>query len=690
MEETPESKYTNALINETSPYLLQHAHNPVNWYPWCKEALDRALTEDKPIILSIGYSACHWCHVMAHESFADETTAALMNEHFICIKVDREERPDIDQVYMTFVQMTTGSGGWPLNVFLTPAQEPFFGGTYFPPTDRYGKPSWRNVLTEVSRFYRQDKSNLAQYVDRVRDTFKHNQNKRYASDNLDVSVFADAEAHVASLYDPLYGGFGHAPKFPSVPVLSFLLRRYQRSGNPRLLDMVTHTLRQMARGGIYDQLAGGFSRYSVDERWLVPHFEKMLYDNAQLATLYLDTYLVTRDDFFMNILRETLSFVASELRSEQGGFYSSLDADSEGDEGTYYLWDRDEIERILGEHSALFAEYYDVAAKGNFAGKNILHIQTEISAVAARFGFNETEVRQILTSCRQKLYQVRSRRVRPETDRKILTSWNALMISAFAQACKVLQTEEYKNIIVAGIDFIRTNLVKDGRLQRSYSNGRAHNYPAFLDDYAFLIDALWHAYEAVFDIRYLEWAEELLNHVNAHFWDDKSPGYFYTSTEHPPLIARLKDDFDQSTPAATAIMIQNNLRFYSLTRKSLLRQRSEWMLQSFNREMRSNPYSCSSYLQALDYFLYQPVEIVLAVPDKAPTRDFYHKIYNRFQPARVVFQLSPDRNSALYHSILFQGKNPVGRDTAVYVCKNSTCAAPVVTPEELEILLDKS
>jgi len=686
MNQKSEPKYTNNLIDETSPYLLQHAHNPVNWYPWTEVALNLAKSQDKPILLSIGYAACHWCHVMAHESFEDEETAVLMNEYFVCIKVDREERPDLDQIYMTFVQMTTGSGGWPLTVFLTPDHLPFYGGTYFPPEDRFGRPSWKKILQRIHEYYQQDQAHLQQNINLIRDALGQSTFRMKDVQDLDFTLIQEAAKKLSDLYDPLHGGLGHAPKFPAVQGLSFFLREYKRSGNKHYLEMVTRSLRTMARGGIYDQLAGGFARYSVDDRWLVPHFEKMLYDNAQLVTLYLDTFLITRDDFFINVVRDTLDFVYEELRSEQGGFYSSLDADSEGVEGKYYLWNKQEIDHILGDKSPVFCEYYEVTARGNFEGKNILHVQTNLEALAGRFDLSVEETEKLLSNCRQLLKNTRRKRIRPVRDEKILTSWNALMVSAYASAYQVLREDRYRQIIVDNINFIRNNLFKDGGILRVYSKGQA-KYKGYLDDHAFLIKALFDAYEALFDIRYLEWAKELLDYVNLHFWDEQSSSYFYTSDEQSGLILRMKDEYDQSIPSGTGIMILNNLRFYSVMEDSGLWQRSENVLRTFGREMRENPLAYGSYLLALDFYLTKPKEIVLVLPDRILPEHFYKKIFNIFLPNKIVLQLFPGHHSPLLKASLFQGKQAINKRTTVYVCHNFSCSEPVLIAEDLERLL---
>ncbi|TFG94984.1 MAG: thioredoxin domain-containing protein, partial [Calditrichales bacterium] len=554
---TAMDNFTNHLIHETSPYLLQHAHNPVNWYPWGAEALNKAKEENKPILLSIGYAACHWCHVMAHESFEDAQTAELMNSLFVCIKVDREERPDIDQIYMQYVQMTTGSGGWPLNVFLTPAQVPFYGGTYFPPEDRYGRPSWKKILTSVNHFYHEKKSELNKNTEIIRDEFRKSNQIISGSILPERQLLDQVGEQLKSFYDKENGGLGRAPKFPAVYPLAFFLRQYKTTGDAQYLDMVTHSLKKMAMGGIYDQVGGGFARYSVDDKWLVPHFEKMLYDNAQLVPLYLDTYLVTTDPFYLNIVKETLSFVSRELLSQEGGFYSSLDADSEGIEGKYYVWDKSEIDAFLGQEiSPVFCHYYGVTAQGNFEGKNILNVRQEISETAARFNLSIAETEKIVNKSRKTLLTERARRVRPGLDDKVLTSWNGLMLTAFARTYQVQHDPAYKEIIVNNIAFIKKNLYTGDHLLRTYGKQKA-KYHGYLDDYAFLIQGLMDSYEALFDTEYLSLAAELMAYVNEYFWDEKDGGYFYTSSEQEKLLERLKDVHDQSIPSGTSIMLLN-------------------------------------------------------------------------------------------------------------------------------------
>ena len=452
----------NRLVNESSPYLKQHAYNPVDWYPWDREALDKAINEDKPILLSIGYSACHWCHVMERESFENEEIAQLMNKYFINIKVDREERPDIDQLYMTFVQLTTGSGGWPMTVFLTPDQKPFFGGTYFPPESRYGRPGFKQVLHSVFDYYKNQKTNLMKNVTQVEmafnDIYKEKGELKLLPQRGD---FDSAVEKLTAYYEPVYGGIGNAPKFPAVQAMYLFLRQFLNDDDQNYLNMVTHTFRHMAEGGIYDQIGGGFARYSVDEKWLVPHFEKMLYDNAQLIQVYTDTFKLTRDNLFLKTACETADFVLRELTDAAGGFYSSIDADSEGVEGKYYVWEKNEVDTILKEESAIFCAYYDISEFGNFEGHNILHISSSVENIAEKYDKSIDEVNKILENGRKKLFQKRSERIRPGLDDKIIASWNGLMLKGVIDAYRYVEEPEYLELALKNAHFIEKNLAKE-------------------------------------------------------------------------------------------------------------------------------------------------------------------------------------------------------------------------------------
>ncbi len=680
-------QFTNQLINETSPYLLQHAHNPVNWYPWGEEALRLAKEKDKPIFLSIGYAACHWCHVMEKESFEDEETAKIMNELFINIKVDREERPDIDQIYMAYVQMYTGSGGWPMSVFLTPEQKPFYGGTYFPPDDRYGRPGFKRLIKSVAEFYHNEKDKLDKSIQQVHEAFDHSMKEVQGDELPGPEVFDQALNGLKQYYEPNFGGMGHAPKFPAVQILTLFLRKYKTDRDKEYLDMVTFTLRNMANGGIYDQIGGGFARYSVDERWLVPHFEKMLYDNAQLAPLYLDTYLLTGDDFYKDVAFNVLEFVARELYSDEGGFYSSLDADSEGEEGKFYVWTKDEVLKLLGnENGEIFCSFYDVTEKGNFEGTNILHISGDIDALEKKYKRTADEIKNIIADGEMVLLNDRENRVRPGLDDKILTSWNGLMLSAYARAYQTERKDTYRIIIEKNIDFMKKNLYKNERLLRTYKNGTA-KYSGYLDDYANLIKGLLDAYEALFNDDYLKWAFELTHYVNKNFLDPENGGYYYTSNEQEELFKRLKDETDQSIPSGTGIMLLNNLRIFSLTEDNDLLKICENIFKKYGGEFPVNPYGYASYLNALDFYIKKPKEILIARPQEMEIGPYLDVINESYFPNKVLMIITPGERHSMMTNSLLQGKEPINGRVTAYVCQNYTCSLPVFSTEELKKLI---
>ena len=555
-----EHKHTNSLINETSPYLLQHAHNPVDWYPWGEEALAKAKTENKPILLSIGYSACHWCHVMEHESFENEDIAALMNENFVNIKVDREERPDLDQIYMNAVQMMTHHGGWPMTVFLTPEGVPFYGGTYFPPEDRYNMPGFPRVLISLAEAYRERPNDVAETAASVVKELERLSVARESSELLTSEFLDSAFRGIIKNYDPVHGGFGSAPKFPPAMTLEFLLRTYHRTGRPQALEIVAHTSRKMAEGGIYDQLGGGFHRYSVDARWLVPHFEKMLYDNALLSRLYLHYYQLTREEWARQIAEGILDYVVREMTDPAGGFYSTQDADSEGVEGKFFVWTLDEIKSVLGEQdAALFSSYYNITEAGNFEDKNILNVTRSLEEVAAETNVTRSELEESLARSRSKLFEVRERRIKPGRDEKILTAWNGMMLASFAEAAAILDREDYLKIARRNARFVLDNLRADGLLLRTYKDGKA-KLNAYLEDYAFLADGLLTLYEVSGE---LEWFEETLaiaNKMIEEFWDGQEGGFFYTGKSHEALIVRSKDYFDNATPSGNSVAAEVLLR----------------------------------------------------------------------------------------------------------------------------------
>ena len=647
----------NRLAGETSPYLLQHADNPVDWYPWGEEALERARAEDKPILLSIGYSACHWCHVMERESFEDPETAALMNEHFVCVKLDREERPDLDAIYMEACQAITGQGGWPLNVFLTPEQAPFYAGTYFPPEDRGGLPSWRRVLEAVAEAWRTRREEIRQGSARIAERLQGAALLEPAEDPLDPGVLDAAVAGLRAQFDQLYGGFGSAPKFPPASALEFLLRRGET-------EMTTRTLLAMASGGMYDQVGGGFARYSVDDRWLVPHFEKMLYDNALLARAYLHGAQVTGNPLFGRICRETLDWALREMRAPEGGFYSALDADSEGEEGKFYVWTLDELREAAGDLAGDAIAYFGATEQGNWEGKNIL-----------TRGVHEPDT---LPEIRRRLLEARERRVRPGLDDKRLTSWNALMISALAEAGAVLEHDEYLSAAVACADFVLAELRDaDGRLLRTWKDGRGR-LNAYLEDHAFLVEALLTLYEATFDPRWFREARALADTMIERFADDERGGFFETATDHEPLVARRKELEDHPIPSGNASAAYGLLRLAALTGEHEYERRALSVLQLLHPFAGRHPQAFGHLLQALDFHFAPVKDVALAGDD---TRALERTVRRRFRPHLVLAGGPADGVP------LLEGRTPVDGRAAAYVCERFACKQPVTEPEELEALL---
>jgi uncharacterized protein len=668
-----EPKYRNALADETSPYLLQHAHNPVDWYPWGEEALSKAKKEDKPILLSIGYSACHWCHVMEHESFENEEIARLMNENFVNIKVDREERPDLDSIYMSVVQMMTGSGGWPMTLFLTPDQVPFYCGTYFPPDDRYGRPGFRQVLMSVAHAYRDKKQLLHEDARTVvgelqkTNAIASDSQSDLTDDALDVAL-----SGIVAGYDPRYGGFGSAPKFPPSMALSFLMRSYQRTGNEQLLEIVEKTLTGMACGGIYDQLGGGFHRYSVDARWLVPHFEKMLYDNALLSRVYLDAYLLTGNSLFRRIAEETLDYVLREMTSPEGGFYSSQDADSEGREGAFFLWTPREVQSILGEDEAdLFCRYYDITPEGNFEHENILNIPRSLDVVARLNNVPEEHLLKMLRRGRNRLFEAREKRVRPGRDEKILTSWNGLMLRSFAEAAASLDRKDYGQAAVRNAEFLVSALRRDGKLLRSYKDGRAR-FNGYLEDYACLIDGVLSLYETTFDPRWIAEAGDLADRMVRMFWDSGGSGFYFTSEDHEALIHRPKEFYDNAVPSGNSVSAYALQKLFKLTGDERWSSCAISILKSLCGSMQRYSSAFPHLLCALDFYLGKSKEIAIAGnPESPDTREMLKEIFHAYLPNKVV---ACGLGSGVF---LLRDKPQISGTATAYVCENSACQAPV-------------
>jgi len=674
---------TNRLIHESSPYLRQHAHNPVDWYPWCDEAFSRAKTENKPVLLSVGYSACHWCHVMEHESFENPETAELMNDLFVNIKVDREERPDLDHIYMTAVQMLTGHGGWPMTMFLTPAGEPFYGGTYFPPEDRHGLPGFRRLLVGVSQAYHDKPADVRNTIEQLVGAMRKADASSSAAALPDGHLVLQAAAAMSNAYDERYGGIGQAPKFPNTSVLELFLRASHCSGEARYQEMALYTLRRMAEGGIYDQLGGGFHRYSVDQHWLVPHFEKMLYDNAQLVPLYLAAFQLTQEPLFSSIARDTLDYVVREMRDPHGGFYSTQDADSEGEEGKFFVWDRHEVESLLGDDAEIVCRYWDVSDVGNFEQRNILHVTLDIEQLSGLFRRSSEDVRRVIADARAKLFAAREERIKPGRDEKILTSWNGLMISAFAKAAEVFGDDNYRQVAVDAVAFLQRELQRGDRLLSTYKDGVA-KLNGCLDDYAFFAAALVDVYEAVQDRSYLDASIQLVESMIAHFWDDSASGFFFTSDDHEALLLRTKPTFDGSIPAGNSIALQTLLRLHHYTTRTEYLERAEAMLRLYDEPMRRQPFGVANTLSALDFYTRGPREIVVvATPSQAG--DLLAKIRRTFVPNRTLTVIEPHTTEQLPPPLT--GKGQVEGKATVFICHNRACSLPAVTWPEVERLL---
>ncbi len=678
-----DEQHTNRLAKESSPYLLQHAHNPVDWYPWGEEALGAAQRDAKPILLSVGYSACHWCHVMERESFENPEIAEVMNRHFINIKVDREERPDLDSIYMNFVQMTTGSGGWPLTVFLTPDQVPFFGGTYFPPEDSYGRPGFRSLLERVAQLYQSRREELVQNREALVGKLEEQVRPQQAQAPADEKLLDGLLSPLRQQWDPRHGGFGGAPKFPSAMALAFLLRYYRRKGTEVALEMVTVSLDEMARGGIYDQLGGGFHRYSVDERWLVPHFEKMLYDNALLVSLYVEAYQVTGRSLYRQVVEETLGYVKREMRDPAGGFYSSQDADSEGEEGKFYVWTPQEVEHVLGRAEAqVFNEYFDVTAAGNFEGKNILHHRVERDSYAGRLGCSAEELQERLDGSRGRLLQERCKRIAPRRDDKVLAAWNGMMLSAFAQAAFALDRPDFLEVALSCADFLFSQMFVQGRLRRTWKAGQVSSV-GFLEDCALVIAGFLDIYQAAGEDVWLDRAQELMQLQLSQFADAEEEDFYFTPGDHEVLLIRSKEYFDNATPSGNSVSCLNLLRLAELLGEDEYRGRARRMLDRMTELLKRYPLGFGYWLCALDFRLGPVQEIAIVGPDDQ-RRELLRVIRGRFLPNKVVAVAEAVQESLGKKTPLLAGKQAIGGRATAYVCQNYSCREPVTNPQDLE------
>ena len=687
----------NRLINEKSPYLLQHAYNPVNWFAWSDEAFEKAKSEDKPIFLSIGYSTCHWCHVMEKESFENQKVADLMNDAFVSIKVDREERPDIDGIYMSVCQMITGSGGWPLTIVMTPDKKPFFTGTYFPKHNRFNRIGMMELVPRLKEVWITKKDEVLKSASEIAASLNK---QNLVSDNIEIdeTVLDKAYDELNKRYDEANGGFGNAPKFPSPHNLMFLLRYWKRKNEPKALEMVEKTLTEMRRGGIYDHIGFGFARYSTDQHWLVPHFEKMLYDQAMLVMAYTESYLATKNKFYKETAKEILEYILRDMTHPEGGFYSAEDADSEGEEGKFYLWDADELRNVLDKSESDFAiKVFSIADDGNWideskgmmTGTNILHLKKSTEQLAKEFNLNEKDFFKTLSSIRKKLFDYREKRIHPHKDDKILTDWNGLMISALAKAAQAFGDDKYADAAIKSYLFIEKYLTeKDGRLIHRFRDGESA-LPAHIDDYAFMINALIDLYETTFEIKYLKRAVDLNEILMRDFWDDQNGGFYFTSSTSEKLIARQKDVYDGAVPSGNSVALLNLLRLSRFTANIYFEKKASVLIKYFSGFVSRSPSAFCMFMCGLDFQYSQSTEIVIVSKHKksnvAEGINFIRSIFN---PNKVVI-LKTDNFNKDYVELLSFTKDMKMKDnkTTFYVCRDYACNQPVNSITDLEKLL---
>jgi len=671
---------SNNLVNETSPYLLQHKNNPVEWFAWGKEALDKAKKENKPIFLSVGYSSCHWCHVMAHESFENEDVAKIMNANFINIKVDREERPDIDDIYQKICQISTGQGGWPLSVFLTPDQLPFYVGTYFPVLDSYGRPGFGSLCRQLAQSWKEKPHDIEKASKNLMNSLKLNEQITEGVE-IEKSVLDEAAINLLQMSDITYGGFGQAPKFPNASNLSFLLRYSKMTGITKFQDFVLKTLNKMAKGGIFDQVGGGFHRYSTDSRWLVPHFEKMLYDNALLPIVYAEAYQLTKNEFFRDIVRLTLDYVLREMTSENGGFFSAQDADTNGEEGQTYVWKKKEIVDVLGNDADVFCIFYDVTDGGNFEGKTILANNVNASAVAFKTNKTEDEVKQIIKDSCKKLLSIREKRDQPGRDDKILTSWNGLMISSLCKGYRITKQRNFLDSAINAVNFIQNNLMENGRLLRTYKDKKA-KFNGYLEDYSYFINGLLDLFEIVADVKYLKTAVSLTNILINQFWDEESSSFYFTSNDHESLIIRPKNNYDLSMPSGNSVASGILLRLHHLVSEEKFLTITTEILKKHAQSAAENPFGFGYLLNIIYMFLQKPTEITIL---DSKDSEINNSLEQKFLPESIMIKVS-NRNQLdlLSNYKFFSGKIFNENKPTVYVCKNFTCSLPLEKLEEIE------
>jgi uncharacterized protein len=674
----------NRLASETSPYLLQHADNPVDWYPWGLEALERARAEEKPILLSVGYAACHWCHVMERESFEDEETARLMNESFVNVKVDREERPDIDAIYMQAVQAMTGHGGWPMTVVLTPEGVPFFGGTYFPKEPVQGMPSFKRVLTALSDAWNTRRGDVEKTVEAMRQLYSASSERTASAGTIGPELLDQSYRELTRAFDEKHGGFGSAPKFPSAMALEVLLRRWARSGDEHALGMVSHAYRAMVRGGIYDQVGGGFHRYSVDAAWLVPHFEKMLYDNALLTRLGTQLWLATGDREAEIAVADTIEWVEREMTSPEGGFYSTLDADSEGVEGKFYVWSAAEVDRLSGEDAAVVRAYWGVTAAGNFEGSNILHVHDDPRVVAARHDLDVPELEERIRRARTALYTARAGRVWPARDEKMIALWNALMIRAVAESARAFGRNDWRELAVNAGDWLFRELVRDRRVMHVRTAG-VTRIGGLLDDHASVGLAALALYELTFDRKWLDRAAGLAASMVDHFWDDDVNAFFDTPGDHETLVTRPREITDNATPGGTSLAVDLLLRVSELLQDADHRRRAGYVLETLGKLVVRHPTAFGNLLCAADTAIHGAVEVgLVGDPSSEEFRALERVVARRYIPSLALAGGAEGENEDLP---LLAGRTARGGRPTAYVCRNYTCDEPVTEPEALEAQL---
>ena len=687
----------NKLKKETSPYLLQNAYNPVQWYPWSEEALQKARYENKPIFLSIGYSACHWCHVMAHESFEDDETAKIMNDNFINIKVDREERPDIDDIYQRACQLATGTGGWPLSVFLTPDQKPFYVGTYFPRDgmNHHNMPGFKTILLQLSAAYRNKNQEIKEasdeFISALSQTAKDVVTRTASSKDftLERSILDEAAIGLLQMADAVNGGFGNAPKFPNTSNLLFLLRYYEISGLTRFLDFVLFTSNKMAAGGIYDHLGGGFARYATDQKWLTPHFEKMLYDNALLVQLYVELYQITKDERHMKIAKEILDYVMREMTAPEGGFYSSQDADSENEEGKFYIWQKREIVSLFGDPttSDIFCEFYGVTDGGNFEGKNILNLTVPASTLATRYGKTLQEVTEIIETATAKLFAARENRAKPGRDEKILASWNGLMISGFAKGYSISGDVRYLEVAKNAFRFIESKLTSnEGRMRRTYKDGQS-KFNGYIEDYAFYVGGLLDLFAVDSRKEYLDKAIKYTDFMLQHFWDENEGNFFFTSDDHEPLITRTKSHYDLAIPSGNSIAATNLIRLYHYSHNDSYLAKALRIMRGSARPAAENPFGFGHLLNAIYLYLRKPIEVTVIIPPSYINKNNSSLsvwLNRHFLPNGINAVVNSNELHTLRAYSYFEGHSTGGSIETAFVCKDSTCSLPINSKEELE------